>query len=74
MVVDPDKKVELRRIKTGKQIGGDLTILEGLEPDETVIVEGIQKVRPGMLVEPKIAVLPGSEKKMTRSKDNQKEH
>jgi len=82
MVVDPDKKVELRRIKTGKQIAGDLTILEGLEPDETVIVEGIQKVRPGMLVEPKIAILPGQEKKQEKNQEkkknkpqnNQKEH
>jgi len=73
MVVDPDKKVELRRIKTGKQFGGDLTILEGLQPDETVIVEGIQKVRPGMVVEPKIAVLPGNEKKADKSSE-QKEH
>jgi len=71
MLVNPDKKVELRRVKTGKQYGGDLIILEGLEPDETVIVEGIQKVRAGMLVEPKMAILPGSEKQV---QDKQKEH
>lgn len=61
MVVNPDKKIELRRITTGKQIGGNLIIKDGLQPDELVVVEGIQKIRPGMIVEPKIAVLPGDE-------------
>lgn len=72
MLVGPDKKVELHRVKTGKQIGGDLVVLEGLEPDQMVIVEGIQKVRPGMLVEPKMATLPGSEKKAAKSEETKR--
>jgi membrane fusion protein (multidrug efflux system) len=61
MVVDHENKVDMRRIKTGRQFGGDLVVLEGLYPDEMVVVEGIQKVRPGMIVDPRIAVLPGDE-------------
>ena len=55
MVVAPDNKVELRRITTGQAYAGELVVNSGLEPGEQVIVEGIQKVRPGMVVDAKLA-------------------
>ena len=55
MVVAPDNKVELRRITTGQAYAGELVVDSGLEPGEQVIVEGIQKVRPGMVVDAKLA-------------------
>ena len=58
MVVAPDSKVELRRIATGQAYAGELVVDSGLEPDEQVIVEGIQKVRPGLLVDAKLAPRP----------------
>ena len=58
MVVGPGNKVEQRRIETGEAFAGELVVKSGLEPDERVIVEGIQKVRPGQVVEPKIAPKP----------------
>lgn len=58
MVVGPDNKVEQRRIETGQAFAGELVVKSGLDPDEQVIVEGIQKVRPGLVVEPKIAPRP----------------
>ena len=58
MVVAPDSKVELRRIATGEAYSGDLVVNSGLEPDEQVIVEGIQKVRPGLVVDAKLAPRP----------------
>jgi membrane fusion protein (multidrug efflux system) len=58
MVVAPDSKVELRRIATGQAYAGDLVVNSGLEPDEQVIVEGIQKVRPGLVVDAKLAPRP----------------
>jgi len=61
LVVDPDDKIERRPITTGRPYAGSLVVSEGLEPDERVVVEGIQKVRPGMKVAPKEASLPGSE-------------
>ena len=61
LVVDPDDKIERRPITTGRPYGGLLVVSEGLEPDERVVVEGIQKVRPGMKVAPKEAPMPGSE-------------
>lgn len=50
LVVDPDKKVEQRRVTTGVEQGRDVVVTEGLKLGELVIVEGIQKVRPGQIV------------------------
>ncbi len=58
MLVDPDNRIERRRIVTGRHMEGELVVKSGLEPDERVVVEGIQKVRPGMRVAPKEATLP----------------
>jgi len=58
MVVAPDSKVELRRIQTGQAYAGELVVNSGLEAGEQVIVEGIQKVRPGVVVDAKFAPRP----------------
>jgi membrane fusion protein, multidrug efflux system len=58
LVVDPAKKVELRRITTGTDQGTGVTVTEGLKEGELVIVEGIQKVRPGQVVAASVA--PGN--------------
>ena len=52
LVVAPDDKVEQRRVKLGPVQGADITVSDGLKPGELVIVEGIQKVRPGEAVTP----------------------
>jgi membrane fusion protein, multidrug efflux system len=52
-VVGTDNKVELRPVKVGGQIGSDWMISEGLKAGETIVVEGIQKVKSGMPVSPK---------------------
>jgi membrane fusion protein, multidrug efflux system len=51
-VVGPDDKVELRWVKVGERAGPLWVIDEGLQPGDRVIVEGIQKVRAGMSVNP----------------------
>jgi membrane fusion protein (multidrug efflux system) len=50
LVVDEAKKVELRRVTTGVEEGRDVVVTEGLKEGELVIVEGVQKVRPGQIV------------------------
>jgi len=50
LIVDPDNKVELRRITPGPVDGSDIVITDGLKEGEKVIVDGIQKVRPGQVV------------------------
>ncbi|QIQ85357.1 efflux RND transporter periplasmic adaptor subunit [Erythrobacter sp.] len=52
MVVGEDNTVEQRRVEVGVQTAGEWIISEGLEPGETVIVEGLAKVRPGVKVQP----------------------
>jgi membrane fusion protein, multidrug efflux system len=48
--VGPDNKVLARSIVTGDRVGDRVMVLEGLKPGDRVIVEGVQKVRPGTLV------------------------
>jgi membrane fusion protein (multidrug efflux system) len=57
MVVDSAKKVEQRRITTGVEQGRDIVVTDGLKEGELVIVEGVQKVRPGQIVA--ASVMPG---------------
>lgn len=50
LVVDAGNKVALRRVTTGAERGADIIVASGLKPGERVIVEGVQKVRPGQTV------------------------
>ena len=50
-VVGDDNKAERRQITVGKRIGDQRVVLEGLNANETVIVQGVQRVRPGMKVQ-----------------------
>jgi membrane fusion protein, multidrug efflux system len=52
MVVDAQNKVQLRTIKVGDKSDDFIIVLEGLSAGERVIVEGMQKVRPGSEVRP----------------------
>ena len=49
-VVGKDNIVEMRMIKKRSAFGTDWIVDKGIEPGETVIVEGIQKARPGQAV------------------------
>jgi membrane fusion protein (multidrug efflux system) len=52
LVVDDQNRVGQRRIVTGARVDQGWAVEEGLEAGETVIVGGVQKVRPGMIVQP----------------------
>jgi membrane fusion protein (multidrug efflux system) len=60
LVVGPDSVVELRRVQPGATSGGLTQIDAGLEPGERVIVEGLNKARPGATVDAAEAEAPGS--------------
>ncbi len=55
LVVGPDHKVAQRPIQLGRQIGQEYVIGKGLTAGENVIVQGVQKVRPGAVVNPQVA-------------------
>ncbi len=52
-VVDGEKKVSIRTVKVGDRVGNQWIIADGVKPGERVVAEGVQKVRPGMQVNPK---------------------
>jgi membrane fusion protein (multidrug efflux system) len=52
-VVGAENKVEIRSVKPGERYGSLWEIEEGLKPGERVVAEGVQKVKQGMLVNPK---------------------
>ena len=51
LVVNDQHKVEQRRVQTGPQRGTDVVVTSGVKQGEKVIVDGIQKVRPGQVVQ-----------------------
>jgi membrane fusion protein (multidrug efflux system) len=51
-VVGGDNKVALRSVVLGARVGQDYIVTEGIKSGEKIIVEGIQKVRPGDTVNP----------------------
>jgi membrane fusion protein, multidrug efflux system len=50
-VVNAEKKVEFRPAKIGPIIDGLRVVKEGLKPGEQIIVEGLMRVRPGVVVD-----------------------
>jgi len=58
--LDGNDTVSIKTIHVGDQVGAWWVVSDGLNPGERVIVDGIQKVRPGMHVKPKPAPLPGN--------------
>jgi membrane fusion protein, multidrug efflux system len=54
MVVKPDNTVEQRMAKARDRVGSDWVLESGVKPGEKVIVEGVQKVRPGIKVNAKL--------------------
>jgi RND family efflux transporter MFP subunit len=52
-VVDDENKVSIRVVKVGDRVATQWIIADGLKPGDRVVAEGVQKVRPGMQVNPK---------------------
>jgi len=55
MVVDAENKVSQRTIKVSDRYEDSYIVVEGLKAGERVVTEGVQKVRPGMVVNPTVA-------------------
>ncbi|MFD2204532.1 efflux RND transporter periplasmic adaptor subunit [Kiloniella antarctica] len=52
LVVNRSNKVEVRRVEVGEPVGTNWVVTNGLLKGERLIVQGIQKVKPDMLVNP----------------------
>ncbi|XOV79022.1 MAG: efflux RND transporter periplasmic adaptor subunit [Aestuariibacter sp.] len=54
LVLDKDNKVQYRAVQLGEKINGLRIIKDGLRPGEKIVVNGLQRVRPGVTVSPKV--------------------
>jgi RND family efflux transporter MFP subunit len=52
LAVNSENMVEKRPIRMGQLVDGLRVIEEGLQPDESVVVNGLQRARPGAKVDP----------------------
>lgn len=52
LVVDKSNKVEYRPVQLGPVVDGLRVVQSGLSPGETIVVNGLQRVRPGAQVQP----------------------
>jgi RND family efflux transporter MFP subunit len=51
-VLGPNNMIEYRRVKLGRVIDGLRVVREGLKPGEVIVVNGAQRVHPGITVTP----------------------
>lgn len=56
-VVGADDTVEMRMVKPAERVGALWVIDSGLQPSDRIVVEGLQKVRPGMKVAPETVTI-----------------
>ncbi|VVE61352.1 efflux transporter periplasmic adaptor subunit [Pandoraea captiosa] len=59
MVVDQANKAQYREVQLGERHGGLVEIAGGLKDGERIIVNGLQRVRPGDVVSPKVVKMAG---------------
>jgi membrane fusion protein, multidrug efflux system len=52
LVLDDQNMTRLRLIKTGRAVGGDWQVLDGLKAGDKLVVQGLQNLRPDMKVMP----------------------
>ncbi|MDP4022442.1 efflux RND transporter periplasmic adaptor subunit [Methylobacterium sp. NEAU 140] len=59
-LLGPDNVIQQRDVKLGPKVDGYRVIQDGLKGDETVVVNGLLRVRPGAKVTPETIELPPS--------------
>ena len=57
-VVGPDNKITIKAIRPGPKVDGYRVVRKGLTGDETIVVGGIVRARPGATVAPERTTLP----------------
>ncbi len=72
LVVGADNMVTLRTISPGESVGDLLIVRDGVKPGEQVIVDGLQKARPGSPVNPSVAPVGGQSGAQSEAKAPEK--
>lgn len=52
LVVGPDDKLQYRTVQLGRNIDGLRVIRQGLSTGDSIVISGLQRVRPGMQIKP----------------------
>ena len=68
-VVGKDNKAEYRPVKLGPTVDGLRVVREGLKADEKIVVNGLQRVRPGAPITPQVVPMDSN----VAAKDNKKD-
>jgi membrane fusion protein (multidrug efflux system) len=53
-IVKPDNTISMRKVELGERQDDWQIVEKGLQPDERVVISGLQKIRDGMKVDPKV--------------------
>ena len=59
LLLGADNKIEYRRVKLGRVIDGLRIVREGLKPGDVIVVNGAQRVHPGIVVNPQKVTMQG---------------
>lgn len=57
-VVDDTETVSIKPVRTGPRVDGYRVIREGLTGDETIVINGLMRARPGVKVKAEMVTLP----------------
>ncbi len=57
LVVDGDSKAQYREIELGNSVDGLRVVTKGLKAGERIVVNGIQRVRPGAPIAPQMVAM-----------------
>ena len=57
LLVGTDNKVEYRPVELGPLVDGLRVVRSGLKPGDTIVVNGLMRVRPGMQVSPQLIAM-----------------
>ena len=58
LIVNAKNVIEQRRLKLGPEKGGSVAVIEGLAENDMVVVQGLQRIRPGVTVSTQMATSP----------------
>ena len=61
MVVGADDKANYREVTLGANVDGLRIVTSGLKPGERVVVNGLQRVRPGSLIAPQMVAMKSAD-------------
>jgi membrane fusion protein (multidrug efflux system) len=57
-LLGPGNKIAFRTVKAGDRVGSYWVIDQGLNPTDRVVIEGLQDIKTGQIVNPKPAQMP----------------